>query len=111
MSDPAISEHEELEHHPSPRQYVNIAIILSIVTALEVAIFYIDTVRDILVPSLLALSAIKFALVVLWFMHLKFDSHLFRRLFVTGLVLAGIVFAVVLTIFFARGGAAPIVTG
>jgi cytochrome c oxidase subunit 4 len=90
----------ELEHHPSPRQYVNIAIILAIVTAAEVAIYYISALEDFLIPLLIVFSAIKFILVVSWFMHLKFDSRVFRRLFVAGLVLAFSVFAVVLMNFF-----------
>ncbi len=104
-------EKHELEHHPGPRQYVAVAIILAIVTAIEVAIYYITVLGDLLVPLLLGFSFMKFALVVLWFMHLKFDSRLFRRLFVAGLLIALAVFAIVLSTFFARGGAAPGVSG
>jgi cytochrome c oxidase subunit 4 len=93
-------EELELEHHPGPRQYVNIAIILAIVTAAEVAIYYMSALEDLLVPLLIVFSAIKFVLVVSWFMHLKFDSRVFRRLFVAGLALAFSVFAVVLMNFF-----------
>lgn len=100
----------EEQEHPGPKQYVGVAVVLAVITAIEVAIYYIDAIRDFLVPFLLAFSFIKFALVVLWFMHLKFDSPLFKRLFVAGLILALAVFAIVLTIFFARGGAAPIAT-
>ena len=75
-------EKHELEHHPGPRQYVGVAVVLAIITAIEVAIYYVTALGDFLVPLLLAFSFIKFALVVLWFMHLKFDSRLFRRLFV-----------------------------
>jgi cytochrome c oxidase subunit 4 len=100
-------EKHELEHHPGPRQYVGVAVVLAIITAIEVAIYYITALGDFLVPLLLAFSFIKFALVVLWFMHLKFDSRLFRRLFVAGLLIALAVFAIVLGTFFARGGAAP----
>ena len=91
---------EELHHHPGPRAYVGVAVILSVITALEVAIYYVPSLRGLLVPMLLAFSAVKFILVVAWFMHLKFDSRLFRRLFVTGLVLASLVFLVVLLTFF-----------
>jgi cytochrome c oxidase subunit IV len=101
-------EEEELEHHPGPRQYVMVAAVLAVVTALEVWIYYVEALRDLLVPLLLAFSAVKFALVVLWFMHLRFDSAIFKRLFITGIVLALSVFAIVLVIFFARGGAAPV---
>src|SRR3712207_8648598 len=34
----------------------------------------------------------KFAIVAGWFMHLRFDSNLFTRLFVAGLVLAILVY-------------------
>ena len=101
-------EEFELEHHPGPRQYVIIAIILAVITAVEVAIFYIESLSGIIVPALIALSLSKFVLVVAWFMHLKFDSKLFRWLFVTGLAFALGVFAIVLVIFFASaGGPAP----
>jgi len=41
--------------------------------------------------------AVKFSLVALFFMHLRFDSKLCRRLFVTGIILAIIVYAIALT--------------
>ncbi|MGH2729077.1 MAG: cytochrome C oxidase subunit IV family protein [Actinomycetota bacterium] len=104
MSRLEFEEHE----HPGPKQYVGVAVVLAIITAIEVAIYYIDALQDVLIPFLLAFSFIKFALVVLWFMHLKFDSPLFKRLFVAGLILALVVFAIVLTTFFTRGGAAPV---
>lgn len=97
--------------HPSPRRYVNVAIILAIVTAVEVAIYYVTALADLLVPMLLLLAVIKFVMVGLYFMHLKFDSHTFRRFFVTGIVLALFVFGVVMTLFFTRGGPAPGVGG
>lgn len=108
---PAPREHEELEHHPSPRKYVNIAVILAIVTAVEVAIYYIPALFDLIVPLLIAFALIKFVFVAMYFMHLKFDSKVFRRFFLIGIVLALFIFAVVLTIFFAaQNGPAPIVT-
>jgi cytochrome c oxidase subunit 4 len=101
------AEADELHSHPGPRQYVGVAIVLAVVTAIEVAIYYITALESFLVPFLLALSFIKFALVALWFMHLRFDSKLFRRLFVTGIILALAVFGIVLWFFFTHGGAAP----
>jgi cytochrome c oxidase subunit 4 len=101
---------EELQHHPGPRQYVMVAAVLAIITAAEVAIYYIGALKSVLVPFLLAFSAVKFVLVVLWFMHLKFDSRLFRRLFVTGFILAMIVFTIVLSTFF-FGPETPGLTG
>ena len=101
---------EDLAHHPGPKAYVGVAVVLAIITALEVAIYYVPALSSWLVPLLLAFSAIKFFLVVMWFMHLRFDSRIFRRLFVTGLVLAALVFTVVLLTFFLRPEA-PGVTG
>ena len=91
---------EDLEHHPGPKAYVGVAIVLAIITALEVAIYYIPSLASFLVAFLLVFSAIKFFLVIMWFMHLRFDSRIFRRLFLTGLVLAMIVFFIVLITFF-----------
>lgn len=83
--------HAQEHPHPQPAEYIKIAVVLSIVTAIEVAIYYVPGLREALVPMLLALSALKFSLVVLWFMHLKFDNRLFSTLFVGGLALAGAV--------------------
>ena len=93
-------EAEELHDHPTPRKYVWIAVILAIVTAVEVAIYYVPALEDFLVPMLIVFATIKFIMVALYFMHLKFDSKLFRRFFVTGIVLAFFVFTVVLVLFF-----------
>lgn len=103
--------HDELADHPSPRKYVFIGIVLAIITAIEVAIFYIEMPTGLLVTSLIVLSLGKFGLVVAWFMHLKFDSRLFRFLFVTGLVFALSLFAIVLVLFASNDGPAPTITG
>lgn len=100
-----------LHEHPSPRKYVNIAIILAIVTAIEVAIYYVTMPDAVLVTVLMVLAVIKFVMVGLYFMHLKLDSLTFRRFFVTGIVLALIIFGIVMVMFFTRGGPAPVVTG
>jgi cytochrome c oxidase subunit 4 len=100
-------EEQELSHHPGPRQYVAVAVVLFIITAIEVAIYYVTALESLLVPMLIFFSFMKFVLVVLWFMHLKFDSRLFKRLFITGLILAFFVFGVVLSIFFLHGQAGP----
>ncbi|MGI8983581.1 MAG: cytochrome C oxidase subunit IV family protein [Acidimicrobiales bacterium] len=85
--------------HPSEAKYIRIALLLAAITAVEVAFSYWDAVDAILAPSLIAMSIVKFVIVVGYFMHLKFDSRLFRRLFVAGLALAVFCFGVVLTTF------------
>lgn len=78
------------EHHPDERTYVKIAIILAAITLAEVAIYYIDWVRDnhLLVPMLIVMSIIKFITVIAFYMHLKFDNPLFRTIFAGGLLLS-----------------------
>lgn len=82
--------------HPTERVYIRIAIILTAITAIEVAIYYIDWMHDTgaLVPVLVVLSVAKFVTVIGYYMHLKFDNPLFRWMFVAGLVVSiGIVAA------------------
>ncbi len=92
------------EHaHPGPGEYIKIALILAVVTAIEVAAYYLKGLSDgVLSVALLVMMAIKFALVGLWFMHLRFDSKLFRRLFVTGIVLAAAVYILAMATLGAR---------
>ena len=98
--DTALELEPELARHPGPAQYVMVAIVLAIATMLEVALFYMTAIpRTLLVVLLLCFAAFKFALVVLWFMHLKFDSVLFRRVFAGGLLLAFTLYTVVLVTF------------
>jgi cytochrome c oxidase subunit 4 len=86
--------------HPSDRSYVGIALILAAITAAEVASFYVEeTLGAWLVPALLVMMVVKFAMVAGWFMHLRFDSNLFTRLFVSGIVLAVGVYIATLAMF------------
>ena len=77
--------------HASVKTYVLIGVILTIITAIEVAIFYIPALAGVLVPVLLTLSAAKFVIVVLFYMHLKFDHPLFGRVFFGPMFLAALV--------------------
>jgi cytochrome c oxidase subunit IV len=95
-------EAEELhsEHtHPGPKTYIMIALILGILTAAEVAVFYIPALAPALVPILLVLTAGKFILVVMFYMHLKFDHRLFTSVFVAPLILTMAVIIAVLILF------------
>ncbi len=103
-TEPAATAHEpELAAHPGPKQYVMVAIVLALATAAEVALYYLDLPHGLLVALLLFFAFVKFSLVVLWFMHLRFDSPIFLRLFVTGLSLALVVYGVVLTVTLVLG--------
>lgn len=107
---PAHGSHEaHTEHHPTPADYVRIAIILAIITLVEVIIYYIPQMRGILVPILIVLSIIKFLAVVGYFMHLKEDKRLFRLMFGAGLILSLAVFLALLAMFFTSQPWAPYV--
>jgi cytochrome c oxidase subunit IV len=89
--------HHAPEHtHPSPVKYVGIAVLLAVITALEVGLYYISMPAALLVIMLLILATLKFSLVAAFFMHLKFDSPMLRRVFITGIILAGVVYTVAL---------------
>jgi len=93
------SPHPEEHGHPGGKEYLAIAVILTVITAVEVAIFYIPAMKPVLVPSLLTLSALKFALVAMFYMHLKFDHRLFSWLFVLPMILAAAVILALLRLF------------
>lgn len=87
------------EHaHPSEAVYIKVALILGVLTAIEVVLSYVKIGDSQLVTngSLLVLASIKFSMVAMFFMHLKFDNPILRRLFVTGLVLAVVIYLVYL---------------
>lgn len=89
------------EHaHPNVGTYLRVAAVLVILTVLEVGVFYVPAFHPILVPVLLVLSACKFALVVLFYMHLKMDSPFFSFLFGAPLVLATGVLVALLLLFY-----------
>ncbi len=85
--------------HPSAKEYIRIGVILGVLTALEVAASYTGVSGAILIPTLFVLALIKFALVVLWFMHLKFDDRRYARFFVVGLSGAATLYLIVLISF------------
>ena len=98
-SDPAMESPEPgvEEHYPDEWQYIKIFLILLVITAFEVAIYYISGARRAVITLMLFMMIAKFSLVALYFMHLRFDSKLFRRLFVTGIVLAVVVYLIALS--------------
>ena len=82
--------------HSGVGTYVIVGAILTVITGLEFAVLYIRALTPILVPLLLVMSAGKFALVVLFFMHLRYDARALSMLF-TGALLIAIGLVVALT--------------
>ncbi|HEY7600821.1 MAG TPA: cytochrome C oxidase subunit IV family protein [Candidatus Limnocylindrales bacterium] len=79
---------ERGDEHATVGTYVRVALVLTGVTALEVGVIYVRQLAPIIVPLLIAMSAAKFALVALFFMHLRYDARVLTLLFVGPLLLA-----------------------
>ena len=94
--------------HATTGTYLRVAAILVMVTLIEVGVFYVPAFQAVLVPVLLVLSAFKFTLIVMFYMHLKFDSRFFAFLFGGPLLLA---MAVVVSLLFIFYGALRLRTG
>ncbi len=92
------SETREIMHdqhaHPvgATRTYWIIGIILIAVTVLEVSAYMFDEIFGALAtPVVVIVSAAKFVLVVMFYMHLKYDSKVFTGIFVFPMTLAALV--------------------
>lgn len=85
---------EKERKQPSVDAYLAVAGVLTVITLVEVGVFYVPAFQSFLAPVLLVLSAAKFALVVMFYMHLKGDHPLFTLIFSVPLLLAvGVVVA------------------
>ncbi len=92
---PALSAHD--------KQYIGVGFGLAVITAVEVVLYSVEKNGDISAAAntwaLLVLSFIKFVIVAAFFMHLKTDNPIFRRMFVVGAALAGFAYLATLTAF------------
>jgi cytochrome c oxidase subunit 4 len=96
----ATAEVEHTHDHPTDARYVKIALFLGVVTALEVGTYFWEDLfgskpsTAALILTLFPMMIIKFVVVAMYFMHLKYDNPIFRRVFVFGMILAVIVYAI-----------------
>ena len=89
----------EQTQHPPVRTYLLVAAVLAVITAVEVSLFYITVMARFLAPLLIVLSAAKFSLVVMFFMHLRSDHRAFTGLFVGPLLTAIAIILALLALF------------
>jgi cytochrome c oxidase subunit IV len=110
---------EPTHDHPTPGTYAKIGLVLFVLTALEVGLYEFTfgdhagtlghQIQPFFIPLLLLLSAVKFALVAMYYMHLKNDSKLFSGVFVFPLIIATVVILAMVALMayhwaFARSG-------
>jgi len=91
-----------IEHeHPTWSTYWKVAVILTLITIVEVWVYYIPSfvASRAFVPSLLIMSAVKFFIVVAFYMHLRYDHKLFRPLFTAPLIFAWTTIIALLLLF------------
>lgn len=91
----------ETHHHPTPKQYWQVAALLAVLTAVEVGLFYLERGVDQITtsltsPALIVLSFLKFILVISFFMHLRYEKSTLSRFFGGGFVLALGLYGIVL---------------
>jgi len=104
MSEAAVETHESQAHesevrHPGAATYLIIAAFLIVLTVMEITVFYVHPLRPVLVPVLLVLAAAKFALVAMFYMHLKYDGWLLTGIFMFPLLAAMILLAALIMLF------------
>ncbi|MFM8603459.1 MAG: cytochrome C oxidase subunit IV family protein [Gemmatimonadota bacterium] len=93
--------HAQAHAHPTGATYLKVAVILTVITIVEVWAYYIPALvaSPLFNPSLIIMSAAKFAIVVLFYMHLKYDHKLFKALFTGPLIIAGATILALLFLF------------
>jgi cytochrome c oxidase subunit 4 len=94
----AVASDLAAHEHASVRTYISVAVILTLVTALEVGFIYIRALTPIVVPLLLVMAAAKFSLVVMFFMHLRYDSRSLTMVFLGPLIIATLLAIALMTL-------------
>ena len=90
--------------HPSAMTYILIGVVLSVLTAVEIGVYYVPSLTGVLIPILLILAGVKFFFVVGWYMHLRFDAKLLTWVFLGGLFTAVAMVSGLFALFNGWGG-------
>ncbi|HEY0945966.1 MAG TPA: cytochrome C oxidase subunit IV family protein [Opitutaceae bacterium] len=69
--------------------FVQVAMLLAVITGIEILIIYLPLVKWLVTSTLVVLSLVKFMFVIFIFMHLRWDKMFCTILFFIGLTLAG----------------------
>lgn len=97
--DAAHPDAHDIEHGGGDSTYVWVAVFLAVLTAIEVALSYIHVARPLPELALIVVMIIKFVTVALYFMHLKYDPKMARRVFGFGMGVALLIYIGMLSTF------------
>jgi len=107
MSAPAANDPAPAHGHAEPSKlhiYVQIAMLLGVITGFEIVLIYLPIARWIIFTALATLSTVKFMFVIFYFMHLRWDKVFCTILFFIGLVLGGFTMWALLHLFGSDAG-------
>ena len=82
--------------------YVQIAMLLAVITGIEIVCVYLPFAKWLVVTTLVVLSTVKFMFVIFYFMHLRWDKLFCTILFFIGLILASGTMWALLSLFSAE---------
>lgn len=96
-----MSDSHSTSAHPTPVLYVKLAVVLALLTAIEVALFYLEEVlgRGLARTTLVFLAFLKFVAVIGWYMHLRYEKSMLSRFFTGGFILAASLYGIMLGSF------------
>lgn len=106
MSSPSAAAAPDAHGHAADNKfwaYVQIAMLLAVITGVEIVAIGLPFNKTLLISSLVILSIVKFLFVIFYFMHLRWDKVFCTILFFIGLILAGGTMWALLNIFAFEG--------
>lgn len=96
------AQHTEREHSLVPQSlYVKIWGVLLVMTAVTVSVSYVD-MKNVKVLTAMLIAAVKSALVVLYFMHIRFEKPVFALFVVIVLGIYAVTIALTFTDYLYR---------
>jgi cytochrome c oxidase subunit 4 len=86
--------------HVSWTKYVGVAVVLGVITAIEVALSFIlrdnPGLASLIVPVLIAFTLTKAGLVMAFYMHLKYDTRWYSMVLIFPFFMVVLLFGVVI---------------
>jgi cytochrome c oxidase subunit IV len=98
---PAVHQEQarEAHIHPGASVYAPVAIILAILTGLEILVYYLNVAPVVLVPVVIILGLANIVLSALFYMHLRYDDPVLKSMFSFAGLLASLLMISLLLLF------------